>query len=384
MADVLYALEDKLGGIASFTANLLGSRNEHALRQRVLLLRRAGDQHPPIADSLPADSTDRLTYDAGENAYAVARRINAQISHSEGALISNSPLELAACSVAPPGRTVFQIVHDEFNFHLAEWYEPIVDVMIAHSRYYHGKLLERFAHRRKRIVHLPYGIRLSSIKRRRSDGPIRLVFVGRLVEAKGVYDLPLIDGYLSDAGLAARWTVIGDGPERDRLRATWTECQRVRHVTPRTTDEVLQLCSDGDLFVLPTRFEGFPVALLEAMSAGLVPIVSDLPSGVPEVVTENAGIRVPVGDCKQFAQAILHFAAASDQLETISQAARQQAERFDVRTRAPAYHSLFERWREFQQPWRGPLEIKDKSRLDQRWLPNCLTRLLRRSAGHPR
>ena len=48
-----------------------------------------------------------------------------------------------------------------------------------------------------------------------------------------------------------------------------------------------------DVFVLPTRFEGFPVALVEAMGAGLVPVVSDIASGVPEIVVKRATRGVP-------------------------------------------------------------------------------------------
>ncbi len=51
-----------------------------------------------------------------------------------------------------------------------------------------------------------------------------------------------------------------------------------------------------DVFVLPTQFEGSPVSLLETMSAGLVPVITDLPGGIREIVEPAVGFRLPMGD----------------------------------------------------------------------------------------
>jgi glycosyltransferase involved in cell wall biosynthesis len=83
-----------------------------------------------------------------------------------------------------------------------------------------------------------------------------------------------------------------------RLQESWHPRAPVRFLAPAANAEVLALCAENDVFVFPTRFEEFPVALLEAMSTGLVPVVSDLPSGVPEVVSEQTGFRIAIGKWK--------------------------------------------------------------------------------------
>jgi glycosyltransferase involved in cell wall biosynthesis len=381
MADVLYVVADKLGGIASFTANLIRYRPASALPQRILLFRKREESDSPISENVDADSTIYFKYSAAENLYAVLRRLGAIMPRSPGALISNDSLELALHSWHRPARTIFHIVHDEYNFGLVRTYAAIIDVMVAHSRFYYEKLMKEFPARADQIFHLPYGVRLSPTRRQSMKGPLRLIFLGRLTKGKGVHDLPVIDRYLRNAGASVRWTVIGNGPERETLHATWPETERVRYFSPATNREVLELCVDGDVFVLPTRFEGFPVALLEAMSAGLVPVVSDLPSGIPEVVNNDSGFRVPVGDCQAFATAILQLAKNRDTLERMSKATRKQAERFDIRDRALSYHNLFADWQRFKRPWPGPLRLKHGSRLDQPWLPNMATRSLRSLAS---
>lgn len=377
MADVLYVVADKLGGIASFTSNLIRYRPPSDLRQRVILFRSDDEIDAPITEPLGADEQNRFRYSSNDNTYSRLRRMRNLIGAGQGALVSNDGLDLETFSVFSPGRTIFQVVHDEYNFRLATVYEPIIDVMIAHSRFYFDKLVRHFPARSSQIFYLPYGIRLSSVVRKPKKGPLHLVFLGRLHVGKGVHDLPNIDRLLIEAKIDVIWTIIGNGPESDRLQSEWPPTDRVRYAHPVTNDEVLSKCAEGDVFVLPTRFEGFPVALLEAMSAGLVPVVSDLPSGIPEVVTEDSGFRLPVGNCAGFAEAVERLSQDREMLERMSVAARKQAERFDIRDRVGAYHGLFGSWEEFRRPWSGPLKMNHGSRLDQRWMPNAVTRLAR-------
>jgi glycosyltransferase involved in cell wall biosynthesis len=297
-------------------------------------------------------------------------------------MISNAGLELALFSRQRQNRTVFQIVHDAYNLRLARRYEPVVDVMIAHSRHIFAELTEALPHRRESIFHLPYGIPLAKTRRAANPkGALHLVFLGRLATGKGVHDLPQIDRLLGQAAVPVRWTVIGDGPERARLVEAMPESERVRYRTPKTNEEVLSLCAEGDVFVFPTRFEGFPVALLEAMSAGLVPVASDLASGIPEVVGEATGFRIPIGDVIGFVAKIEALHEDRALLERMSDAAHARAQDFDAAKRAAEYHRLFARWASLKRPWPGPLPIKHGSRLDQPYLPNCFTRASRRILG---
>lgn len=379
MTETVFLLENHLGGIASFCANLIGCRPPSAGRQSAILLTNTTSTSPKIKSPLGADFETVFNYTSQENFYAVLRRLRAILQTAEGALVSNSHMELALISSFAPQQTVFQIVHDAYNLRLAQAYESIVDVLIAHSRYMYEQLLVALPHRASTIFHLPYGIRLAPSSRVASGGPLRLVFLGRLTRGKGVLDLPAIDGRLTAAGIGVRWTIIGDGPERAELRADLPPSDRVRFASPATNDEVLALCAEGDVLVFPTRFEGFPVALLEAMSAGLVPVVSDLPSGIPEVVNDDTGFRVAIGDIDGFVAPILALDRDRSRLETMSAAAWARARAFDVGERALAYHALFARAAELKRPWSGPLSLKHGSRLDQPYLPNPIVIAARRA-----
>ncbi|MGB8061728.1 MAG: glycosyltransferase family 4 protein [Candidatus Sulfotelmatobacter sp.] len=382
MARTLFILQNHLGGITSLCANLIRHRPADAPGQAAILLTDTSDPSPTAREPLDADDERTFRYSQTENVYRVIDRLALAIGDEPGAIVSNAGLELALFSCKRQNRTVFQIVHDAYNLRLARRYEPVVDVMIAHSRHIFAELTEALPHRRESIFHLPYGIPLAKTRRAANPkGALHLVFLGRLATGKGVHDLPQIDRLLGQAAVPARWTVIGDGPERKRLVEAMPESERVRYRTPKTNDEVLSLCAEGDVFVFPTRFEGFPVALLEAMSAGLVPLASDLASGIPEVVGETTGFRITVGDVAGFAARIEALHRDRTLLERMSDAAHARAQDFDAAKRTPEYHRLFACWASLKRPWPGPLPIKHGSRLDQPYLPNCFTRASRRFLG---
>jgi glycosyltransferase involved in cell wall biosynthesis len=131
---------------------------------------------------------------------------------------------------------------------------------------------------------------------------------------------------------------------------------------------------------MPSRGEGLPVALLEAGAAGVVPVASDLASGIPEIVRHGeTGYLAPVGDCRAFAAAIQALATDRQRLDAMSAAVRSLVARdWDIRARARAYESLFERWAELRRPRARRRERLYGSRLDRPWIPNPLVRTVRR------
>jgi glycosyltransferase involved in cell wall biosynthesis len=120
------------------------------------------------------------------------------------------------------------------------------------------------------------------------------------------------------------------------------------------------------------------VATVEAMGAGLVPVVTDLPGMVELVGGDRPGFRIAVNDAQRFADAIGGLARDRDRLEEMSTAARQLVvDRFDIRARAAAYQLLFARWRDLYRP-RPSLPVTSYgSRLDHPWMPNPVVRLVR-------
>lgn len=99
--------------------------------------------------------------------------------------------------------------------------------------------------------------------------------------------------------------LIGDGPERNKLSDLIKKNKLEQNIfLAGTVDEAVQFLPAFDLFVLPSRKEGLPYALLEALSAGL-PIVATTVGGVPTIVTDKkTGLLVPPEDAVALVDAI--------------------------------------------------------------------------------
>jgi glycosyltransferase involved in cell wall biosynthesis len=233
--------------------------------------------------------------------------------------------------------------------------------------------------RHESIFLLPYGVDIPASIRGPAPGRLRLLYVGRLSEDKGVFDLPLIDRRLRQLGVDPVWTVQGAGPDGARLKAAWSDRRDIRWSSQQSKPDVLRLYEQHDVLVMPSRGEGLPVALLEAGAAALVPVVSDLPSGIPEVVEPGvSGYRPPAGDIGGFADAIASLDRDRLHLESMSAAVRNAvATRFDASARTVEYQRLFARWRELRRPRPSNPRLFYGSRLDQPWMPNAAVKLIR-------
>jgi glycosyltransferase involved in cell wall biosynthesis len=378
----VYVLPGKIGGVLNFVDNLLAHRRPDSFRHCAILTRNHLENDTPFDGTLAADAQSRVEYSLPvENLYSVLRRLARAVPPGPGVLVANDWLELAMLAVHPIPRTVVSITHGDFDYYydLAERHEPLIDCFVTYTRRMYDQLAARLPHRRDSIFNLPYGVLIPSVCRTPAAGPLRLLYVGRMNREKGILDLPAIDARLRELGVAVTWTLQGVGPDEALLRRQWGAHAPARWTGLQPMDRVLALYREHDVLVMPSRSEGLPVALLEATAAGMVPVVSDLLSGIPEVVEPGVtGYRPRVGDIAGFADAIAVLARDRERLEAMSRAARRTvADRFDIRERAADYQALYARWRELGRPKPARLELSYGSRLDSPWLPNTLVRTVR-------
>jgi glycosyltransferase involved in cell wall biosynthesis len=189
----------------------------------------------------------------------------------------------------------------------------------------------------------------------------------------------LIDRRLRERGVDVTWTVQGTGPHEAELRAAWEDRPDVHWRGLQPMADVLRLYTCHDVLVMPSRGEGLPVALLEAGARGVVPVVSDLPSGIPEVVTPRVtGFRPAAADVEGFADAIAYLANDRAAFHAMGTAIRARVVvRYDASRCTAAYQALFARWRELKRPWKQGGRLSYASRLDQPWIPNAVVKAVR-------
>lgn len=155
-----------------------------------------------------------------------------------------------------------------------------------------------------------------------SDVGFRIGWVGRLTREKGADVLVDALVHLGDLPVAA--SILGDGRERRDLRAR----ARALDVDTRiawhgTVPEAARVFRAFDVFVLSSRSEGTPIALFEAMAAG-VPVVAASVGGVPDVVTPAEALLVPPVNAGALAEAVRRVYQDPEAARLRVEAARQR------------------------------------------------------------
>jgi len=184
----------------------------------------------------------------------------------------------------------------------------------------------------EKISRLPNGVETDSL-RPKSDfalhDPVRLVFVGRLHEQKGL-DVLLrafrqLMGHFPDRHL--RLQLLGDGPLRGELVALAAELQIADQVDfMGMTDRVFEYLQGGDIFVLPSRAEGHSNALLEAMACGLPVVVSDIAANLEVVEGGLNGLVFAVDSPNSLADVLTQLLEGHELRNRLGLAARQTVE----------------------------------------------------------
>jgi glycosyltransferase involved in cell wall biosynthesis len=158
--------------------------------------------------------------------------------------------------------------------------------------------------------------------------PLKLIYVGRLAPRKGLLESIEALRLARSRGVAARLVIAGAGPEEPRLRAHVHESGLTRDVSfvgPAYGEHKARLLAQADVLLLPSYSEGLPYALLEAMAAGVVPVVTPV-GAVPEVVTEGEhGVFVEPRDAEAIARALALLAADRASVLRMSAACRKRA-----------------------------------------------------------
>jgi glycosyltransferase involved in cell wall biosynthesis len=380
--EVVYVLPNKLGGVFSYVGNLLSHRQPDEFSYAAVRTHNVREADTQISEALAADREVLFEYSLPiENVHAVLRRLARVIPPGPGVVVANDWIELALTSIYDSGRAVIAINHGDFDFYydLAVRHRDTIDAFVTYTECMCHRLRQLLPDRHDSIFLLPYGVDIPASVRRPAPGRLRLLYVGRLSDDKGIFDLPLIDRRLRELGVDAAWTVQGAGPDASRLKADWSDRPDIRWTGQQSKGDVLRLYEQHDVLVMPSRSEGLPVALLEAGAGAVVPVVSDLASGIPEVVDSGvSGFRAPVGDIGAFAAAIASLDRDRGRLESMSASVREVvARRFNAAPCTVEYQRLFSRWRELKRARPARPRLPYGSRLDQPWMPNAAVKLIR-------
>jgi len=185
---------------------------------------------------------------------------------------------------------------------------------------------------RERMVTIPNPVLPPEHRRPPNPGSKRIIAVGRLVEQKG-FDL-LMRAFAPVSAKHPDWKLLifGEGELRPKLEQLRAELKLENSVElPGSTKQIGAEMAASDVFVLSSRFEGFPNVLCEAMAVGLPVVSFACPSGPSEIITDGVdGLLVSAEDVDGLTMAIRRMISSDELREKIASKAPQIVERLGV------------------------------------------------------
>ncbi len=246
---------------------------------------------------------------------------------------------------------VFPSTHSEIYFPFVRSY-AMADVIVAKSELMKNSLCRDFGLPLEKIILLYNPVDLEKVNKLSKErvfgdlfaekGLPVIIACGRLHVQKG-FDV-LIKAFSEvRKKLKCKLVILGDGLEKNSLVCLAEKLGVLDSIEfAGWQDNPFKFVAKADVFVLSSRFEGLPNALLEAMALGKACVSTDCNSGPAEIITDNKnGLLVPVGDEKRLAEAIIKVLKNKKLKSKLEKNAKIRASDFDSKKIIKQFEKLF-------------------------------------------
>jgi len=343
-----------LNGVNVFSANLVRGLQQRGFAARLLLTNphRTDAKPLPVPSDLPLE---KLAVKA-HSAWPARWQALSQYLETLAPCIYMPNYDYGySCisSILSAGVGIVGIAHSDDVQHynhvsrLGRYWNAVVAVSTAITE----QIRQRQPELSGRLMTIPYGVQYPAQWPERPDvATLRLLYTGRLEQSqKRVLDLVPLATRLRQRGLRFELNIYGNGPahkalEQQILNEGLTDLVKLWGTL--APEQMQGVYAQHDLFLLTSAFEGLPLSLLEAMSQGCVPVVSDVKSGIPEVIEDGLnGYRIAVGALDTFADRILTLARQPALRQRLSRNAWETIEQkgYQWSDMVGHYINLFER-----------------------------------------
>ncbi|MGH7907749.1 MAG: glycosyltransferase family 4 protein, partial [Candidatus Binataceae bacterium] len=286
-----------ISGVNSFTHNLIRELRSAGHQPELLVIQQPNTKlaglHPP--SDIPVEF---LRFDASRNFWE--SRWNALIEYlnHRAPCVYFPGYDFQNSCVAPclnEDVMIIGVMHSDDAYHY--------DHLIRMGRYWNAVIAVSSLLRRKvaevepaiadRAWLIPYGVPHPAAcpSAPPPGSSLRIIYCGRFSEPqKRISDLPKIADALERRGIPANWTLIGEGPQERELKQAFAPllaAGKAQFPGALGNDAVMEQYGHHDCFVLTSNYEGLPLALLEAMAHGVIPVVSAAQSGIPDVLRDG-------------------------------------------------------------------------------------------------
>ncbi len=370
------------GGVFTVIKNLIEFSNNEGLSNHVIFtIDRNKNNEFVVPIITKATSVQVFYYSSDWNFYYTCLKLQKLLPTNNSILIAHDWLELGMASILGLQNTVVLFLHGDYQYYydLACRNNNAIDLFIPVASNIEKNLKLKLGIRIDAIEYLQFPVASAPLKL--SPGELfkdkfKIIFIGRLSSDKGYDLLPEIATALFKNNVDVEWHIVG---EKDKNLGTvfWAPNISVLFYGEIPNVQILRLLPDIDYILLPSKFEGMPVVLIEAMKAGVIPIVSNISGGIQELVIENeTGFKIQANDVQGYINSIIDLNNNWDKRKTLRVNCIKLANQlFD-----PVSNTLKIENRIIQSANENKIKKATKvygSRLDSKWIPNLIVVLIR-------
>jgi glycosyltransferase involved in cell wall biosynthesis len=373
------------GGVLSIIRNLLLFRQHDEIENHVIYTINKEQTPTFFIPGLEGAASEQVFYYSPKwNFYYTSRQLAKLLPENKVVIVAHDWLELGMVSHLGLQNTVIQVLHGDFDYYydLAKLHTSVINAYVCVSGVIARKLKTLLPAVSDDIHSLHFPVPDVDLFHKDYQ-KVRCVFFVRDLtdERKQAFLLPLIDQSLLKKGISIEWHIAGGGIAYEDFFRFWPQYDSNRIFFFGTLDVngIKQLLKSCTLFVLPSLAEGFPVAVVEAMKHGLVPLVSKWGGAIDELIKDGYnGFFLPIKDIEAYANCIYQLVNNPEKISMIGLRARQRADiLFNPVINTKKYEDLFLKTQSSTRKNKRKFKAYG-SRLDNIYFPNILVNLFRR------
>lgn len=383
--DIYHFHSGRPGGVSSVISNLLKFSNNPLVKNHVIkTINTDLYNEANVEKTVGAISEQVFYYSANWNFYYTCRQLAKLLPNADAIIVAHDWLELGMMSCLGLQNPVILFIHGDYNYYyqLAEKHEKIIDLFIPVANNIAVKLKKLLPFRNDDISYLRFPVPPVFYNDHNKNGNV--IFIGRCEIEKGYHLLPIIAKKIMDKGINIHWHIAGNKNDQGDNHNGWDEKIKVNFLGNIPNMELLKLLPGMQTIILPSIAEGMPVSLIEAMKAGVIPVVNDIPGGIQElIIDDETGFKIKGNEVDGYVEKIIEVVNNDYTAKYIRQNCITVANKwFDPINNTNTIEEAFVTLNNAPRK----LKLVNKaygSRMDEPWIPNIITMLYRKYSRQP-
>lgn len=369
------------GGVFSVIKNLLRFSGNSYIESHIIYgINKEILPHYNIEPLEGASSQQVYYYTAANNFFYTCRQLAKLIPDDKAIIVAHDWLELGMMSNLGLQNPVVHFLHGDYDYYyqLAKKNEPAINAFICIAENIAENLKKKIPHRKNDIFYQRFPVAsVSPIDFDKKAGN-NIIFIGRLTDSKGFNLLSAIARELNAENNHLIWHIAGDDAAIPTSDKNWGDGISVTFHGNISNQCVMDLLKEMKFLILPSLAEGMPVTIVEAMKAGVIPLVNNIAGGIQELVTDGeTGFKIENNSREGYVNKIKALLSDTSTTASMQQNCISLANQmFDPVQNTKIIEETLLAVSIASREKKHPAKIYG-SRLDENWIPNFITKTIR-------